>query len=220
MWIAQGKLSEAWGWAREHGVTTADELIYLHEFEHATLARLLLAQGLRDGLDHDIEAAIELTERLLAAAEDGARNGSAIDLLVVQALARHAAGDVAGSLASLQRAVALAEPEGYVRVFLDEGPSMLALLKPGCEAAGSSALHTPAAGRRCHGRTTRGRRTAADRTAQRAGARGPAPPGQRPPWTRDCARAQRVAGHRANAHQEHLRQARREQPDGRRPPRR
>jgi LuxR family transcriptional regulator, maltose regulon positive regulatory protein len=129
VWVAQGNLSAAWGWAREHGVAAADDLSYLHEFEHATLARLLLAQGMRDRADDRIAAAAELTERLLAAAEDGGRHGSAIDILVVQALARHARDDPAGALTSLARAVALAEPEGYVRVFIDEGPPMLALLK-------------------------------------------------------------------------------------------
>jgi LuxR family maltose regulon positive regulatory protein len=129
VWIAQGNLSAASGWAQEHGVAAADELSYLHEFEHATLARLLLAQGMRDRADDGIAATIELTERLLAAAEDGGRSGSAIDILVVLALARHARGDVAGALASLHRAVALAEPEGYVRIFIDEGPPMAALLK-------------------------------------------------------------------------------------------
>ncbi len=129
VWITQGKLSEAWGWAREHGVTATDELGYLHEFEHATLARLLLAQGTRDRADDRIAAAIALTERLLAAADDGGREGGAIDILVVQALARHARGDVAGARASLHRAVALAEPEGFVRVFIDEGLPMAALLR-------------------------------------------------------------------------------------------
>jgi LuxR family maltose regulon positive regulatory protein len=129
VWIARGNLSAAWSWAREHGVAAADELTYLHEFEHATLARLLLAQGMRDRADDGIAAAAELTERLLAAADDGGRKGSAIDILVVQALARDARGDPAGGLASLARAVALAELEGYVRVFIDEGPPMTALLR-------------------------------------------------------------------------------------------
>ncbi len=129
VWIAQGNLSAAWGWAREHGVAGADELSYLHEFEHATLARLLLAQGMRDRADDSLAAAAGLTERLLAAADDGGRMGSAIDILVVQALARHARDDVAGALDSLARAVTLAEPEGYVRAFIDEGPPMAALLK-------------------------------------------------------------------------------------------
>lgn len=129
VWIAQARLSEAWGWAREQGVTAADELSYVRAFEHATLARLLLAQGTRDRADRSIDAAIELTERLLVAAEDRGHTGSAIDILIVQALARHAGDDPSGALASLGRAVALAEPEGYVRVFADEGPPMAALLK-------------------------------------------------------------------------------------------
>jgi LuxR family transcriptional regulator, maltose regulon positive regulatory protein len=129
VWIAQGRLSEAWGWARERSVTAADELRYVRTFEHATLARLLLAQGTRDSDDHVIDEAIDLTKRLLTAAEAGGANGSAIDVLVVGALAHLARGDSAGALASLDRAVALAEPEGYVRVFADEGPPMATMLK-------------------------------------------------------------------------------------------
>jgi LuxR family maltose regulon positive regulatory protein len=127
--VTQGKLSEAWGWARDHGLTAMDELQYVHEFEHATLARLLLAQGTRDRADDSIGAAIDLTDRLLAAAESGSRSGSAIDILVVQALARLALADPAGALTSLERALELAEPEGYVRIFVDEGLPMAALLK-------------------------------------------------------------------------------------------
>jgi LuxR family maltose regulon positive regulatory protein len=129
VWIAQGRLSEARGWAREHGLSAADDLTYVQEFEHITLAAVLVAQGIHDGADHTIVEAADLTERLLGAAEDGGRHGTAIEILVVQALARHARGDLAGAIASLDRAVALAEPEGYVRVFIDEGPRMAALLK-------------------------------------------------------------------------------------------
>jgi LuxR family maltose regulon positive regulatory protein len=127
--VAQGKLSEAWGWAREQGLRAVDDLQYVHEFEHATLARLLLAQGTRDRADDSLAAAIDLSERLLAAAEDGGRNGSAIDILVVQALARLAREDPAGALTSLEHAMELAEPEGYARVFVDEGLPMATLLK-------------------------------------------------------------------------------------------
>lgn len=129
VWIAQGRLAEAAEWARERGLSAADELSYLHEFEHATLARLLLAQGTRDRADDKVASAIELTERLLVAAEGGGRSGSAIDVFVVQALAHHVRGDSDRALVSLHRAVALAEPEGHVRMFLDEGPPMAALLK-------------------------------------------------------------------------------------------
>jgi LuxR family maltose regulon positive regulatory protein len=129
VWIAQGKLSEARGWAQQRGLSATDDLTYVQEFEHISLAAVLLAQGIHDGADHIIAEAADLTERLLGAAAAGGRHGAAIEILVVQALARHARGDSAGAMASLDRAVALAEPEGYVRVFIDEGPRMAALLK-------------------------------------------------------------------------------------------
>jgi LuxR family maltose regulon positive regulatory protein len=129
VWIAQGKLSEARGWAQQHGLSATDNLSYVQEFEHISLAAVLLAQGVHDGADHTLVEAADLTERLLAAAEDGGRHGLAIEILVVQALARHARGDTSGAMASLDRAVALAEPEGYVRVFIDAGPRIAALLK-------------------------------------------------------------------------------------------
>jgi LuxR family maltose regulon positive regulatory protein len=129
LWVAQGNLAEAWGWAREHGLAAADDLSYVHEVEHITVARLLLAQGMREGADNAIGEATELLERLLIAADEGGRNGSVIEILVVQALARRARDDLAGAIASLWRAVALAEAEGYVRIFIDEGAPMAALLK-------------------------------------------------------------------------------------------
>ncbi len=44
VWVAQGRLSEALGWAREQGLSVENELSYLHEFDHITLARVLLAR--------------------------------------------------------------------------------------------------------------------------------------------------------------------------------
>ena len=52
-----------------------------------------------------------------------------LQICVVQALAHQAAGDTAAALAATRRALALAEPEGYVRLFLDEGAPMTVLLK-------------------------------------------------------------------------------------------
>lgn len=132
--IAQGRLPEAWGWARDHGLAATDEPSYLREFEHITLARLLVAQGAHDrvgaiGEDGAVVAALGLLERLLDPADQGGRAGSVIDILVVQALAHDAAGDESAALASLKRAIRLAEPEGYVRIFVDEGASMAALLQ-------------------------------------------------------------------------------------------
>ena len=55
--------------------------------------------------------------------------GSVIEILVVQVLAHHAQGDIPATLKPLQQALALAEPEGYIRMFLDEGPPMAQLLR-------------------------------------------------------------------------------------------
>ncbi|MDX6217375.1 MAG: hypothetical protein QOG99_2959, partial [Frankiales bacterium] len=123
MLAAQGRLGEALSWAREQGLSVDDDVSYLREFEHVTLARLLLAQ--KTGAS--ASQAARLLERLLTAAEAGARTGSVIEILVLQALTHHARGDTPGALARLGRALTLAEPEGNVRVFVDEGPSMLSL---------------------------------------------------------------------------------------------
>ena len=58
-----------------------------------------------------------------------ARTGSVIEILVLQALAHQMQGDIAAALVPLERALTLAEPEGYVRIFVDEGPPMAALLE-------------------------------------------------------------------------------------------
>jgi LuxR family maltose regulon positive regulatory protein len=126
---AQGEVGEALGWASERGLSVEDDLSYLHEFEHITLARVLLARYATDRAERSIQEVARLLERLLRAAEAGQRTGSAIEILVVQALAHQAREDVPAALASLQRAVTLAEPEGYVRIFADEGPPMASLLR-------------------------------------------------------------------------------------------
>jgi LuxR family maltose regulon positive regulatory protein len=129
VWVAQGRLSEALGWAREHGLSAEDSLSYLREFEHITLARLLLAQYKSDHSESPLRESIGLLERLLRAAEEGERKGSAIEILALQALADQLQGDIPVALTSLERALTLAEPEGYVRMFLDEGASMEQLLR-------------------------------------------------------------------------------------------
>jgi LuxR family maltose regulon positive regulatory protein len=129
VWVAQGRLGEALGWACEKGLSVESELSYLREFDHITLARVLLACYRSDRADGSIAGVLGLLERLLRAAEAGGRKGSAIEILVLQAIAHHAHGDLPAALMSLQHALVLAEPEGYVRMFLDEGSSMMQLLR-------------------------------------------------------------------------------------------
>src|SRR5215212_6016516 len=83
--VAQGRLAEALGWAREQRLSAQDELSYLHEFEHITLARVLLARAKSDRSGHSMGEAIGLLDRLLVAAQAGERTGRVIELLVLQA---------------------------------------------------------------------------------------------------------------------------------------
>src|SRR5438477_3668597 len=128
VWVAQGRLGEALDWAREQGLSVSDDLSYLREFEHITLARALLARYKSDRAERSVLEAVGLLERLLQAAEEGERTGSVIEILVLQALAHQVQGDIPAALLPLERALALAEPEGYVRIFVGEGPAMAVLL--------------------------------------------------------------------------------------------
>ena len=128
-WIAQGRLGEALGWANEQGLSADDDLSYLREFEHITLARVFLARHEGERAERSVHEATQLLERLLLAAEEGGRTGRVIEILVLRALAHQTLGDIPAALASLERPVTLAEPEGYVRVFVDEGPPMTSLLR-------------------------------------------------------------------------------------------
>jgi ATP/maltotriose-dependent transcriptional regulator MalT len=129
VWVAQGRLAEALGWARKQGLSAEDELSYLREFEHITLARILLARYGSDHIDSAIHEAIGLLERLLKAAQEGGRMGSVIEILLLQALAQHMQGDIPAALLPLGQALTLAEPEDYVRIFLDEGEPMRLLIE-------------------------------------------------------------------------------------------
>ena len=129
VWVRQGRVAEAGAWARERSLSAEDDLSYLREFEHITLARTLLARSRQDRAAGSAREALDLLGRLLRAAEEGQRTGSVIEILVLQALAHQIAGDVPAALVPLERALTLAEPEGYVRMFADEGPPMAALLE-------------------------------------------------------------------------------------------
>ncbi len=129
VWLAQGRLDEALGWAREQNLTAQDDLSYLREFEHITLARILLAQYKSGRADGSFLEAMGLLERLLIAAQAGGRSGSVIEILILKALTHQAQGDLPAALLPLHTAMALAEPEGYVRVFVDESLPMAQLLR-------------------------------------------------------------------------------------------
>ena len=98
---AQGRLREAEAWVRERGLSVDDGLGYVAEYEHITLARVLLANGARTHEPRPIQHAIALLERLLVAAEAGGRWRSVIEILVLQALAPKDRGHGAAGLEPL-----------------------------------------------------------------------------------------------------------------------
>ena len=126
-------MREALDWAGELGLSVDDELSFLREYEHITLVRVLIAQYKKDDAKSSLSDALKLLKRLFEAAENGNRLGSFIEILVLQALAHELQGNIPMALEPLERALTLAEPEGYVRIFVDEGKAMARLLT---EAAG------------------------------------------------------------------------------------
>jgi LuxR family maltose regulon positive regulatory protein len=128
VYLKQGRLARAQDWARARELSADDKISYLGEFEHLTLARVLMAEYQSRQGRHSFLQAIGLLERLLKAAEAQRRIGSVIEILVAQALAHQVQGNLPLALASLERALSLAQPEGYVRIFVDEGEAMRMLI--------------------------------------------------------------------------------------------
>lgn len=126
--LKKGRLPKAEEWVRERGLSAKDDLSYLREFEHITLARVLIAEYQSNREERIILEGLHLLERLLTAAENQSRMGSVLQILMVTALAHHAAGSTPQAFASLERSLRLAQPEGYFRTFVDEGEPMRALL--------------------------------------------------------------------------------------------
>ena len=137
LWAAHGRLDDALEWVGERGLSADDDLSYVREYEHLTLARVLLARYAAERGERSIDEATRLLARLRPAAEEGERAGIVLEVLVLQALAHQAGGDVPAARALLRRALTLAEPEGYVRVFLDEGAPMGSLLRAVAEEDGA-----------------------------------------------------------------------------------
>ncbi len=128
--LAQGNLAAAIRWADSSGLFLDDEnLTYPREGEYLALARVRIAQGRDDPAAPLLQEILRLLDRLLQDAEAKARLGSALEILILRALALEAQGNRTEALSTLERALVLAEPEGYIRLFVDEGAPMRALLR-------------------------------------------------------------------------------------------
>jgi len=136
--LAQGDVAAAARWTDETGLHAEDEPTYSREPGYLVLARVLLAQ------DRSAEA-LALLDRLHAAAVAQDRTGSVIEAGALRALALAACGQDADAVGALAAVLTLACPQGYVRVFADEGPPMAALLGRliAAQRAGQAAAAVP-----------------------------------------------------------------------------
>lgn len=122
MRLRQNRIDQAIGWAESCGLSPDDTgWPYRREVEYLTLARVLFIQNKQEGIDG-------MLVRLMQAAEANQRMGDVIEILIQQALFYYAANKKAQAFQALERALILAEPEGYMRTFLDEGEPMRSLL--------------------------------------------------------------------------------------------
>ena len=129
LWLAQEELNAASRWAQEGNLSAEIEFNLQNEFEHISLARVLVAQGRISSDGAVLTRALGLVERLTQSAESAGRMGHLIDLLILQAIGMEVHEDLNQALPYLKRALKLAEAEGFVRVFVNHGDSITDLLK-------------------------------------------------------------------------------------------
>jgi LuxR family maltose regulon positive regulatory protein len=139
IWLQQGRLSEASAWIRREGYGINDALNVLKEFTYLVVARGLIAAYEQQGSASAIDDSLNLLERLRFEAEGSDRIATLIEVSIVQTIAYQTADRKDDALRHLQRALSLAEPEGYVQVFLDAMPSINPLLAESLSAGASSA---------------------------------------------------------------------------------
>jgi ATP/maltotriose-dependent transcriptional regulator MalT len=122
LWIAMGNLVAAEQWAAQSGLEPDGELHFRDEYSLLTLARLFIVQNRP-------EDAGRLLGRVLPFTASAGRQGRVIEILMLHALTFKTGKELPQALTALERALSLAQPEGYVRLFLDEGEPMRELLR-------------------------------------------------------------------------------------------
>ena len=123
IWISQGNLAAASHWAQSAGLNPANPPVsFLYEVDYLTLARLLTAQG-------NLDDAQSLLLRLHQSAASAGRGGSLIEILILQAITFAAQKRSEEALVALAEALGLAEPQGFMRIFLDEGEPLREVIR-------------------------------------------------------------------------------------------
>jgi LuxR family maltose regulon positive regulatory protein len=130
LWLVQGQMAAAERWHSEwvaRRPKNAESLPYvLHELDQILHARILLARG-------ESEGCLKVTRQLQRDADRLGRQAVVLEMLILQCLALAAKGDDGQALHTLEQALSFAEPEEYLRIFLDKGSPMAQLLYEAAE---------------------------------------------------------------------------------------
>jgi LuxR family maltose regulon positive regulatory protein len=121
LWLACGEVDQATHWVKQREMREQEGTPFGHEREEVAYARVFLATRQPD-------LALQRLEPVLQRATIGKRWGHVIEIRLLQALAHHMRQEQRQALDALSEAVRLAEPEGYIRTFVDEGASLETLL--------------------------------------------------------------------------------------------
>jgi LuxR family maltose regulon positive regulatory protein len=127
--IVTDKLNEASRVIQDQGLSVNDEIINFYPFEHMILSRFLIHVGQEHPGDHHLIEAQELLNRLKEVLNSTGYRGDMVELLALEALAFEAQGFSDRAAESLEEALSLADSEGYIRTFVDEGEPMRDLLR-------------------------------------------------------------------------------------------
>jgi LuxR family maltose regulon positive regulatory protein len=128
LWLARGDMPTALRWLTARALNADDEVPYERQTEYLMLARIRIAKERQEPGSVDVHAVVRLLDRLRQAAEVDKRMSDRVAILGLTALAYAAQREPSQATASLGHALALAEPEGYIRTFVDEGAPMRAVL--------------------------------------------------------------------------------------------
>jgi LuxR family maltose regulon positive regulatory protein len=121
LWLKQDKWEKILDWIQKQDLSIDGEINFLNEYDHMILCRVLIARYYKEKKNDSILGAIQLLERLFITAEKDGRTGSLIEILIIKAMAHKAQDNIPEALKHLKDALDLAEPEGYIYIFVDEG---------------------------------------------------------------------------------------------------
>ena len=125
LWLRQGNLSAVVDWAAQCADRGDIELSFV---QNITRVRLWLAQTRQSGSLVLLDDATKILTAVLSAAEVGEWTGYVIESRLLQALILHAQNDAVGAALALEQGLTLAEPGGYIRLFIDEGEPLRFLI--------------------------------------------------------------------------------------------